>query len=738
MEILAKRLIIDDNTTIYQSLKEHTDSVIREALELIDDKSLSLVSKISEFSRDKIIDLIFFSAYFHDIGKATVEFQDTILNGTQSYHSLYSASLLVDIEDFEFVEYNKEFEEDIYINLLLISVLSHHTLLPYHSKSVKFTFLKEAEEFFYDYKSSYEAFLKRECGYSFEYIKEDNIKIEIDSINSDLKYIKSKDRLRLLYSYISGILNIADWLASSKFSNINPNIRFINQIVVGKFIDRLPFDKVRLKDFQNSLAITNSSVLVEIPTGEGKTEGSLLWAINNLFDTNSKIIYTLPTQTTSNKLYQRIVNLFDKRECGLIHSSAKLYLEKEYQKENGDVDEVFKSNFLFDKTFNKPITISTIDALLKFFINIGRFNIVTKNFLNSVIVIDEVHSYDLKLMGFLKRFLEICQELDIKVCLMSASIPNRIKELLGIKNYPLIIEEKLFDKRANEIIKRDYFLDDDLDSVIQKLEDGKSVLIIRNTVSLAAETYKSLKSILSDKVVLYHSTFKKRDRVAKEELIFERLKSKKPFVLVATQVVEVSLDIDFDVMFSDNAPIDSLIQRFGRVNRKKLSDKKGEIFIYKTKNSPPYRQIVLDLTFETIQDGYFKFSDYIQWLNIVYDRLFEEDIVIKNELIRLFEEAYRKYDKTIEELDGIKESKESYDLRDINQIKNDYLLYDDYIQDNIDYEYTISLPIYLEKEYLHHLPKEIEDRLHYKVLKIDYSFEDGLIFDEDKRDDFIW
>ena len=148
--------------------------------------------------------------------------------------------------------------------------------------------------------------------------------------------------------------------------------------------------------------------------------------------------------------------------------------------------------------------------------------------------------------------------------------------------------------------------------------------------------------------------------------------------------------------------------------------------------------MVLDLTFETIQDGYFKFSDYIKWLNIVYDRLFEEDIVIKNELIRLFEEAYRKYDKTIEELDGIKESKESYDLRDINQIKNDYLLYDDYIQDNIDYEYTISLPIYLEKEYLHHLPKEIEDRLHYKVLKIDYSFEDGLIFDEDKRDDFIW
>jgi CRISPR-associated endonuclease/helicase Cas3 len=730
--ILAKKLEIDRKIK-YQSLQEHTEWVINEALKLTDSESLNKVSNISGFSKEKIVDLIFFSAYFHDIGKATIEFQNTILNGTNSYHSLYSASLLTQIEDFDFLE------DERYINLVLVNSLTHHTLLPYHIKNQKFTFLEEAKEFFCNYKSVYESFLNKSCNYNFEYNEEKEIKVEIEAIEDDLKYIKSKEKLRVIYSYVSGILNLADWLASARFSNTKPNVTFLSKLTTNNFIDKLPFRKDDLKDFQKQLSNLDKSVLVEIPTGEGKTEGSLLWAVNNLFDSNTKIIYTLPTQTTSNKLYERIQKLFDKKECGLIHSSAKLYLEKEYERENGKIDNFFRSDFLVSKTFNKPVTISTIDSLLKYFINIGRFNIATKNFLNSLIIIDEVHSYDLKLMGFLKRFLEICQKLEVKVCLMSASIPNKIKELLNIQNYPLVSEEKLFSKKANEIIKKEEFLDEDLENIINTFRKNKKVLVIRNTVSSAIKTYEKLKKfgLLDDNIILYHSTFKKRDRVKKEEIIFEKLNFKKPFILVATQVVEVSLDIDFDVMFSDNAPIDSLIQRFGRVNRKKISDKKGKIFIYKTKNSIPYRDTILNLTFKTIQNGCFELGKYVEWLNIVYNRLFEEDITIKNELTRLFDETYKKYDKTLEELDAIKQSNDNYDLRDINQIKNDYLLYNDYINDRTDYEYTISLPIYLEKKYRHHLPEEIEERLYYKILNIDYSFEKGILLDKEKEFE-IW
>jgi len=731
MEILAKKIKKDGQVTVRQNLQLHTAWVIEEALKLIDENSLDRISKLSGFSKDWIVDLIFFSAYFHDIGKATKEFQSTIQKGTKSFHSLYSASVLVGIEDFDFLEGER------YINLLLVVVLTHHSLLPYGVKNVEFNFLDEAESFFYGYKKSYENYFKKECLYSFEFKIENDMRVELEAVEEELQYIKANHKLRILYTYVSGILNLADWLASARFSGTTTQITFQKQPSKEEFMKHLSFDKLR--EFQESLSASSQSVLVEIPTGEGKTEGSLLWAINNLYNTHSKIIYTLPTQTTSNKLYERVQSFFDKEECGLIHSSAKIFLEKEYERENGEVDDVFKSDFLLSKSFNKPITVSTIDSLLKYFINIGRFNIATKNFLNSTIIIDEIHAYDLKLMGFLKRFFELCEEMEVRVCLMSASIPNKIKELLAVQDYPLITQKGLFAKKANEIIKKvDSSLDDDFDLILEKFNLGKNVLIIRNTIKSATQIYKELSGLGVEEsdIVLYHSTFKKRDRTKKEELIFQKLKEDKPFILVATQIVEVSLDIDFDVMFTDNAPIDSLIQRFGRINRKKSIEKKGEIYIYQVENPLPYRETILDLTFETIKEGYFELGEYVKWLNIVYDRWFEEDVTVTNEITRLFDEGYDKYNSTIKKLGGIKKSSDNYDLRDIEESKNDYILYEDYVNNNMDYEYTVALPCYLEKKFKHTLPLEEEEKLLYPILKLDYSFEEGVdILKNDKSSD---
>ena len=96
MEIVAKK-----SNERYQTLEEHTQWVVEEALNQIDPQILHKVSTCTGWSEQKIRDLIFFSAYFHDIGKATVEFQETINNnGKKSYHPLYGASLLLHIKDF--------------------------------------------------------------------------------------------------------------------------------------------------------------------------------------------------------------------------------------------------------------------------------------------------------------------------------------------------------------------------------------------------------------------------------------------------------------------------------------------------------------------------------------------------------------------------------------------------------------------------------------------------------------
>ncbi len=720
MAIWAKKL---KDTGELQSLEEHTLWVVQEAMDLIDDSSVDRVAKISGWSREKIKDLIFFSAYFHDIGKATKEFQVTLLEGKKSYHPLYSGYLMLHIRDFDY--------KDNGLNNLLVSlVVTHHTMFPkdYDGVNYSFNFLPKYKEILIGYKKLYKDFFEKDCSYDFNFKEIDKLKYKsyMSIMQSQLKRINNHHNLRTLYAYISGILNLADWLASARFSGTSTSITFQTQPSKEEFMKHLSFDKLR--EFQENLFDTSKSVLVEIPTGEGKTEGSLLWAIKNLYNEHSKIIYTLPTQTTSNKLYERVQNFFNKNECGLVHSSAKIFLEKEYEEENGQVDDVFKSDFLLSKSFNKPVTVSTIDSLLKYFINIGRFNIATKNFLNSVIIIDEVHSYDMKLMGFLKRFFELCDEFGVKVCLMSASIPNKIKELLGIEHYHLITQKELFEKKANEIIKVDGFLEESLDDILDKFKAGKNVLVIRNTVKNATETFKELQNldIESKDIVLYHSAFKKKDRTKKEDLIFEKLQEEKPFILVATQIVEVSLDIDFDVMFTDNAPIDSLIQRFGRVNRKKSIERKGEIYIFKVKNSFPYRETILDLTYQTIQNGYFELSEYVKWLNIVYDRLFDEDITIKNKITQLFDNAYKKYDETLKKLNGIEKSSDNYDFRDIEISKMDFLLYEDYIRDNINYEYTVSLPYEFEK-FEYKIPENRDD-IYYKVLNenIMYSFKTGI------------
>lgn len=720
-----------------QTLEYHTFMVIEAALSLIEDKELDFISKETGYDKDKIKDLIFFSAYFHDIGKATYEFQDTIKNKRKSYHSLYSSSLFSNITDFEF-------NEDYGINMLMLCILTHHSVLNAESyfktvgnnKMLNFEFLPCAEIFFYNYKEVYQKYLNKACNYEFEYKKVDLVELGtyIEEIYEDVDYLRKDEscrKIRLLYSYVLGILNLADWIASAKFNISLPKIKFDYLIdkkeLCRRFAESIGINEFIPKDFQEKLANCKGSVLVIIPTGEGKTEGAFLWAINNIENKLSKIIYTLPTQTTSNKLYDRAKDIFFDN-TGLIHSSSKIYLEKKYEQENGKVDDKFQSDILFTSTFNKGATVSTIDTLFKYFINIGRYNIAMLNFLKSVVIIDEVHSYDFKLMGFMKRFLEICKYYNVPVCLMSASIPNKVKELLNIDKLPTISDKKLFEKKANYIYKIDDSLDNKIDDIILKFNKGNNILIVRNKIDKSIEIYKALKEKGIENIILYNSQFKKKDRIKKENEIYDKFNNKERFILVATQVVEISLDINFDVMFTDNAPIDSLIQRFGRVNRKKKQDKIGEIYIFRDTDSKPYYLRMLEITYETLEEGLFPVEKYIKWLNKVYDKLFNDKKII-NELESNFVEGYQKFNKILSKQHGIYKSKDIYDLRDIEFPKKDYILYEDYNKNMRDYDNTISLPAWLSQSEHLVVYKNYTKDIDYDVLKLEYNYEIGAIIE---------
>ncbi len=123
-------------------------------------------------------------------------------------------------------------------------------------------------------------------------------------------------------------------------------------------------------------------------------------------------------------------------------------------------------------------------------------------------------------------------------------------------------------------------VDDLYEEIEEAIKKYKKVLIVVNTVDEAIRLYKVYKE-MSEYAICFHSRFIQKDRFDKEQDILKREREGLPILLIATQVVEVSLDIDFDILFTENAPIDAIIQRAGRVNRKRKHSKISKVIVFK-------------------------------------------------------------------------------------------------------------------------------------------------------------
>jgi CRISPR-associated endonuclease/helicase Cas3 len=198
---------------------------------------------------------------------------------------------------------------------------------------------------------------------------------------------------------------------------------------------------------------------------------------------------------------------------------------------------------------------------------------------NACFIIDEFHTYDALMTGLMLATIKWLKDnFDAKIFFMSATIPLFLRDLIIENLYngnpsifrqpnPSELSDKavLGQKRHQLFCCRNQSIRDNIDSIKKYLNDDKSVLVIVNNVKTCQDLFSEIN--FTENVKLLHSGFNKRDRIEIEKLITNEDESKRPQLLIATQAVEVSLDIDYDVGFIENAPIDALIQRFGRVNR---------------------------------------------------------------------------------------------------------------------------------------------------------------------------
>lgn len=337
-----------------------------------------------------------------------------------------------------------------------------------------------------------------------------------------------------------------------------------------------------------SAAAAGRSALLIAPTGSGKTEAALYWALGDGSAPVARLFYALPYQASMNAMFDRLRDPhrgFGPKAVGLQHSRALQALHARLlRSEEGIVSAADAARWEHNLTMlhSRPIKVFSPYQMLKTLFQLRGFEGMLADYAGGAFVLDEIHTYDperLALILALAAYLRT--QYGARFFVMSATFPRIIRERLreAIGDYHLITADPalLAQFRRHRLhLLPDELMTDGVGRIVQDVQRGKQVLVCANTVNRAQDLYAALHraGLPPDRILLLHSRYTFRDRQSRELHIHHLCGSdapsdrRMPLVLVATQVVEVSLDIDLDTIYTDPAPLEALLQRFGRVNRR--------------------------------------------------------------------------------------------------------------------------------------------------------------------------
>lgn len=385
------------------------------------------------------------------------------------------------------------------------------------------------------------------------------------------------DRTALIF--LRGMILSADHSGSAHAENL-PRVTLSSQQVLGK-------RKLTLYDHQKSAAKTTGSTLLIAPTGAGKTEAALLWAARQAAESNTpRLFYTLPYQASMNAMVRRLAETFGRGHVGLQHGRALLatyrwLMEEGEQPENAG--KVARERQNLAGLHYPPVRVFSPYQMLKAMYRLKGYEAQLADYHDGLFIFDEIHAYDVQRLAlilctitYLRRYY------NARFFIMSATFPTLIRQWLqeALGETPcLTTTPELFAKFQRHCIRlvEGEVVDQANIDLIRSaaVNESKSVLVVCNVVARAQDVYETISEPLASagiETVLLHGRFNMRDRLKKEEIIRERtgadISGTSPIVVVATQAVEVSLDIDLDTIFSEPAPLEALVQRFGRVNRR--------------------------------------------------------------------------------------------------------------------------------------------------------------------------
>ena len=397
--------------------------------------------------------------------------------------------------------------------------------------------------------------------------------------------------------------NSAD-LLTGDFIDSQVIARRVHELEVGgKWQDRND-GKKGWNDFQLDCDQLPSRALLLAPCGSGKTLAAWRWVAARLKEVpTGHAVFLYPTRATAREGFKDYVSWAPESDAALMHGTSSFDLDGMFEN-SPESDDRRGRNFeaerrLFSLAYwSRRIFSATVDQFLAF-MQYGYGPMCMLPVLsNSVVVIDEVHSFDRNMFSALKDFL---RNFDVPVLCMTATLPEtRRNELVECGLHPPQKWPSDLQSVADTVryrLKRVDSRELAEHHVHEALAAGKRVLWVVNQVRRAHQIIKSfipdlppadrgeLRTTDNVPVVCYHSRFRLSDRVRRHADTMQYLKAdwRSAALGVTTQVCEMSLDIDVDLLVTEDCPVTSLVQRMGRCNRQRNArslSNSGTVIVY--------------------------------------------------------------------------------------------------------------------------------------------------------------
>lgn len=580
-----------------------------------------------EYFTEKEKKLVVEACRIHDLGKVNLVFQAMIcpklaekfhidVRKTQQIPHGFLSAVTISLDEFDDLS---ELFSDKDFGPFITAVYYHHDREDhYNSPAIR----KYAEKY---YMKQIEEYLNRKirklnCSNLDDLLFRNNVYTG--------KYIPDSNAWKE-YLLIKGLLNKFDYTVSAGYENAESAIDLHEKKLV-KNIEKFLNGK-ELRPAQKFMKMNRDKNLIVIaPTGSGKTEASLLWM------NGEKSFYTLPLKVSSNAIYLRIKENYEYKDVALLHSDAMAVYLREYNG-NEDIGEKYERS----KMLSQPLTVCTVDQLFRFVYRALGTEIFAATLKYSKLVLDEIQAYEPRVIATIIYGLKMIQEMGGKFAIITATFPPVLKYFM--EQYGLVegkqyifkdftgkeYQVEKYPRHKVEIRHSEMNLDE-----IRLRGKNRKVLVICNTVSKAQKLYKKLEG---ENVWLLHSKYIRRDRAFLERKIMGFSESGESGIWIATQIVEASLDIDFDILYTEMCTADSLLQRMGRCNRKgRYCPNEANIVVFDNRNG--------------VSEGKRR-SVYEDKL---YDRSLE--LLSKYEHILFSEDKKTAYMNEVYSVDGVKET----------------------------------------------------------------------------------